>query len=204
MEVDPVQSNRDVSRRCRELIDHVHELGAALRSGVLQRMAEAEAGVTARRFDAVGSSGTHTDATATMALREGDFAVRHRAELAGAVVSALLAVDRALTLARLYPVPHIADAADRAALARLNGKFEPGCDNCARTRREDGMPRWVPIDSRLTDATTVNGRLERPQLLCVWCVEKVRAWGRVPTVDELDRHHRGERVPWPADVERPA
>jgi hypothetical protein len=195
------------NRETFELICYLHDTAEALRAalygGVLQRMADAEGGLTAGRFEALGSASDHGDTTASWALRGTGMAAGHRGELANALGAATTALRRALSVAALYPPPHPADDADRAALERINGR-EPCCESCARLRRPDGTPRWEPIDSRLMEATTVGGRLAEPLLLCVWCVERTRAWCRLPTVAELERHHAGQRVPWPDDVERSA
>lgn len=196
-------NNRETFDLACRLADTVAALQSALYSGVLQRIAEAEGGLTAGRFEALGAGSGHSDTTASWALRGAGMAAGHRGELANALGAARAAVEAAVAVAALYPPPRVADDADRAALARLNGR-EPCCENCASVRRPDGTSRWEPIDSRLQEATTVGGRLAVPKLLCVWCVERVRAWGRLPSTTELERHHAGQRVPWPDDVERSA
>jgi hypothetical protein len=114
-------------------------------------------------------------------------------------------VRQALDLARLYPEPRVADAADRAALARLNDRDpEPGCDSCARVVDAQGRRRWEPIDGRLANPTTVGGVLDQPVWLCRWCYDACRDWRRLPTLEEVTRRAEGQRVPWPADVPRPA
>lgn len=87
-------------------------------------------------------------------------------------------------------------------LAVDNTKAEPGCENCAQLRVA-GRQRWEPVDSRRKGKTDVGEQLEQPMHLCVWCYDRTATWGRLPTTDELEAHHRGERVPWPKDVERP-
>lgn len=174
-----------------------------LYEGLARRMAEAEAGLSAVRPSMTGNGGDPADPTAGRALAADDDPARaHQAALALALRTAAGEARLALTLADLYPPPHVADAEDRAELARINGRAEPSCQNCARTRRPDGGPRWEPIDARRTEATTVGGRLVEPILLCRWCYDRVASWGRLPRLDELERHHRGERVPWPGDVPR--
>lgn len=179
------------------------QLRAELWRGALGRMAIAEAGLAAGRFEAIAVRGSHGDATAAEALSDGGPVERDRTALCEALRAALVALDAAQAVADRYPPPHPPTEDDKAAIELINGK-QSACANCARTKRSDGQPRWEPTDSRLQEATTVGGRLDRPMLLCVWCNEKVRAWGRLPTAAELDRHHEGKRVPWPADVERPA
>lgn len=188
--------------RARMLHAHAATLREVMLGGLLQRISEAEGGLRAGRFEPMGSPGSHSDTTASWALRGTDMAGQHRVELAQSMGRAQRALMEALSIASLYPPPRIADDEDRAALARINGR-EPCCENCAQLRLRDGMARWEPIDSRLAEATTVGGRLVEPALLCVWCVERTRAWGRLPNAEELARHHDGRRVPWPADVERP-
>lgn len=105
----------------------------------------------------------------------------------------------AVTIINRYPVPRRPTATDRADLGLV--RSDPGCENCARTEAAAGGPRWEP--PRTATPTTVEDRLEEPALLCDWCYQRVRAWGRLPTPAELDRHHRGDRVSWPSDVPRP-
>lgn len=196
-------NNRETYELVCKLAKAVEALRSSMYSGGLQRLEEAEGGLTASCFEAIASGGSHADTTASWAQRGTGMAAGHRGELVKWINTARNAIEAARSVLALYPPPHHADDDDRAALARINGR-EPCCANCARLRRDDGQPRWEPIDSRLRDATTVGGRLDEAVLLCVWCVERVRAWGRLPNVAELERHHRGERVPWPADVAKPA
>lgn len=176
-----------------------------LDAGVIERMTQAEAGLRAVQTDAVGSSGgSVADPTATGALGPADAAAGHRDALAASLAVARAHVDIALAVVDLYPAAHVANAADRALLARLNGRSERGCQSCARLRRPDGEPRWEPLYSKLTEATTVGGRLPEPMLLCRWCYGRVEAWGRLPTPAEAAAHHAGQKVPWPADVPRQA
>ena len=197
--------NRDVAQDTLALTADVRRLLALIRGGVLQRISEAQEGPQAARVGSRRSgTGPHADPTALRASRASDMAGQHHRDVAKAVRRAHGAVIDALRLAALYPEPRPADAADRAALARLNGHAEPGCQSCARIVGPAGVARWEPIDTRLQEATTVGDRLDEPWLLCVWCHDKARLWGRLPTPAELAMHHRGARVPWPADVERPA
>jgi len=179
---------------------------AALRrlidEGLAQRIAEAEGGLSAQRLSMAAPGGDRADPTAGSALAPDDAARHHQLELATAVDQARAHLAYALSIAGQYPPPHVADAVDRAELARINGRGESCCQNCARTRRPDGEPRWEPIDARRAEASTVDGRLAEPLLLCRWCYDRVASWGRLPTFIELERHHRGERVPWPDDIPR--
>lgn len=92
---------------------------------------------------------------------------------------------------------------DRLALDRLNITPEPGCASCARIEGDHGGVRWEPTDVRFKVPTDVAGVLDEPMFLCRWCYDAVERWGRLPSTNELERHHRGERVPWPSDVPRP-
>lgn len=100
--------------------------------------------------------------------------------------------------------PRLANELDRLALDRLNVKPDAGCGNCARIEGPLGGPRWEPVDTRHTNATTVGDRLDVPMFLCSWCYDAVIRWSRLPSAAELERHHRGQPVPWPSDVARPS
>lgn len=193
---------RDFVERATAIEADLAQLRGALFSGALQRIDEARAGLAASRFEAVTRSGP-SDPTGSFALRSTDVAARHLTELGTALNATADALARALAVVALYPPPHVADADDRAALARINGR-EPCCENCAQLVLENGQRRWEPIDAAMAEASTVGDVLDEPMLLCQWCRKRTAAWGRLPNNDELARHHRGERVNWPDDVVRPA
>lgn len=199
--------NRATARQAGALIEAATRLRNEITGGVLQRMDEASSGLAAARTDrGRGAQGDHADPVFAAYLRSTtstDLAAMHRAELDRCMARAASALRRALELAPLYPEPHPADEAAKLALARINDRAEPGCQNCERIKGPAGTPLWTPIDSRLMEATTVGGRLPEPWLLCVWCHDKVRLWGRRPSESELERYHAGQRVTWPADVPRP-
>lgn len=168
------------------------------------RIRDATAGTQAQRFDAQRSGPSVPDPTFVAAVRGIDPASRDLAELDRLVGRIDAAVAEAWHIVDRYPPPRFATASDRLALGRANARAEPGCENCSRIEGPRGGPRWEPIHPKLRDATDVDGRLDRPRLLCRWCWDKVVLWGRMPSATELQTHHRGDRVPWPNDVERPA
>lgn len=103
-----------------------------------------------------------------------------------------------------YGPARAANELDRLALARLNIVPMAGCDNCSRIEGPKGGPRWEPADTRNPHPTTAGGVLAEPMVLCSWCRNRLDLWGRLPSERELERHHRGDRVPWPQDVPRPS
>lgn len=198
-------SNRQIAHAAHAAADDLGELCAAIDHGLLARIVEAEAGPPAGRFDrsSARGGGAGSDPTGDAALRRVDASGAHRAELARCVLRARGAIRRARQLAAGYPEARAAGAGERAELARVNGRGEPGCGSCARLQVAPGVPRWEPRDSRFAGPTSVAGRLAGPMVLCVWCHDRVAQWGRLPTVDELEAHHEGRRVRWPTDVPQP-
>jgi hypothetical protein len=196
--------NRDLIHRAAAMETDLTRLRAALYDGALQRIHEAQAGLAASRFDAISRSGAPGDPTGSLAMRGRDAAASHADELTALIATARNALGRAVGIVAMYPPARVADAEDRAALERINGKREPCCQNCAELRTPNGHRRWEPIDAAMSEATTLGGILPEPMLLCQWCRKRTTAWGRLPKLDELTRHHAGQRVPWPADVARPA
>jgi hypothetical protein len=168
---------------------------------VIGRIRDAQGGLRARAFDGATKTMRH-DATFAGVLT-GDQAVVDERHLDEAIKAAAVAVNRAWEILARYPVPHRATDADLLALGKLNAKQEPGCENCARVRSPAGGPRWEPPRAGQAGPTFVGGRLDHPMLLCEWCYSCVRRWGRVPSELELEKHHRGDVVPWPTDVRRP-
>lgn len=168
---------------------------------VMGRMRDAQGNLRAKSFEAPTATHRH-DATFANALT-GDQAVTDEANLDRHLKAAATAVGALWEIIGRYPPPHRATDADRLALGRVNGTPEPGCENCARITSPAGGPRWEPPRPGMTQATTVGDRLDTPKLLCEWCYGCVRRWGRLPSENELERHHRGDIVGWPADVERP-
>lgn len=170
-------------------------------STVMGRIRDAQGGLRARTFDGGGHSMRH-DATFAGALTTDQATVDER-DLDAALTHAARAMTRAWDIVGRYPPPHRPTDADRLALGRGRACEEPGCESCARTTSPAGGPRWEPPRQGMAHPTFVGDRLSEPKLLCEWCYSCVRRWGRLPSVNELERHHRGEIVAWPADVKRP-
>jgi hypothetical protein len=168
---------------------------------VIGRIRDQQGGLRAKSFDGTGSSHRH-DATFTQVIHT-DQAVVDERELNKAIDAAARAATKAMEIVDRYPMAHRATDIDQAALGRLNARDASWCESCARTTGPAGGARCEPPRAALAGPTNVGGRLDPPQLLCDWCYQAVRRWGRVPTVDELERHHRGQIVAWPADVRRP-
>jgi hypothetical protein len=195
--------------RVRRAAGRLGEFAARLDSTVgdstlLGRMRDAQGGTQAQRFDAQRSGPTVPDPTAAAALRGADPATRDLVRLDRICNRLVALIEEAWDIADRYPPPRSATETDRLALERENSRGEDGCQNCSRIEGERGGPRWSPVHSGITWPTDVGGRLAEPMLLCRWCYGRVAEWGRVPSPSELQRHHRGQKVPWPADVPRPA
>jgi hypothetical protein len=168
---------------------------------VMGRMRDAQGGLRAKNFEATGGSMRH-DATFA-GVQTLDQAVIDERHLDEAIKAAAVALGRAWDIIGRYPPPHRATDADRADLGRVKADEDPGCESCARTTSPAGGPRWEPPRAGMANPTFVGDRLEAPMLLCEWCYQCVRRWGRAPTPGELEAHHRGDIVPWPDDVPRP-
>jgi hypothetical protein len=187
----------------RELIDMldglagaVAEIRAALVAGAWQRMGDYAEGPPSSRLDAGPGGGGISDPTARAALSRSRFlAHSHQETFRAALTEASRGLSRASAVAALYP------AIDPSAVLTL-AKGDPGCESCSRVDGPRG-PRWEPTHPKLSGRTDVAGRLARARHLCSWCYDKVLAWDRLPTREELELHHQGRRVPWPADVARP-
>lgn len=170
-------------------------------STLMGRIRDHQGGLRAKTFDGAGTSHRH-DATFSQAMGA-DQAVADERELTKAIETASRLATSAMEIAGRYPPPHRATDHDLATLGHLNAATGNWCASCARTTSPAGGPRCEPPRGAQANPTDVGGRLAEPMLLCEWCYGCVRRWGRTPTVDELDRHHRGLIVPWPADVKRP-
>lgn len=196
-------SSGELSSLANRAADALNLLCMDLAHGLADRIWEAEQGVSASSWDAGHGAGSYADPTATAALRGPDVARRDRVELERLLRRIVSAAVRASDVAAAYPAVHIADDRSRALLERMNGVRAQGCESCARLRTADGLPRWEPTDVRRDGPTTVFGRLSAPMWLCSWCADRVQSWGRLPMPGELEAHHAGKRVSWPADVTRP-
>jgi hypothetical protein len=199
-------SNRALQQLAADSAGELDGICRELASGTLQRIAEAEGGAPAMRFDRAAvatGGGARSDPTTAGALRGPELASLNRAEIARLLVTLRAHIDSLARLVSLYPPPHAAGAGDRLALSRVNARIEPGCGSCARLSGALG-PRWEPVHPQLAEPTYAGGRLPQPMWLCRWCYDALLAWGRLPSVKELTRHHAGQRVPWPTDIPRPS
>lgn len=164
---------------------------------VMGRLRDAQGGLRARRYDTTRSGGRRDS---TFAGIGADRALADEHELDDCLGAAARAINRAWAIAASYPPAHTATAAERRSLGLGDG---PYCSSCARTPRGDGTPRQEPIRADLAGPTDVGGRLAEAMPLCGWCYSSTRDWGRLPTADEVERHHSHGRVAWPADIPRP-
>lgn len=168
----------------------------------LERLRSLQGHLRAASYDgAVVSSSAVADPTAAM---RPDVAARDVRKLDRALEGIEVYLRDAEAVLDTYGPARKANELDRLALARLNIAPMPGCNNCARINDSKGVPRWEPADSRNPEPTTAGGKLDEAQVLCSWCRNRLDLWGRLPSERELERHHRGDRVPWPADVPRPS
>jgi hypothetical protein len=103
---------------------------------VLGRLRATQGPLRGRCYEAPASSG-RADGTPAGAFRP-DAAQRDQRDLDAALVAIASAVARCWAIARAYPPPHVADAAERRALGLGEG---PCCASCARTAGADGSPR---------------------------------------------------------------
>jgi hypothetical protein len=156
----------------------------------LERMAEWSAGGPGSRGSGTGRAGA--DPTGNAALAGVDRADVHARLVAKSVEDALALLTCARRTLALYPEPHVPA---RALLAAANGEAPaPGCRSCARIPGAGDAPRWEPADTRLKHPTTAGRTLDEPWWLCRWCNDTTRRLGRLPTPDELGRHHAGLRL----------
>jgi hypothetical protein len=168
---------------------------------VIGRIRDAQGGLRARTFD--GGTRTMRHDSAFAGALSVDQASLDERDLDKAIAAAAKELNRAWEIIGRYPPPHRPTDADRLALGRAVASAEPGCESCSRTVSPAGGPRWEPPRPGMAHPTFVGDRLTEPKLLCEWCYQCVRRWGRLPSVTELDRHHRGGIVAWPNDVRRP-
>lgn len=76
---------------------------------------------------------------------------------------------------------------ERKTLADENAKC---CRSCARTEVAPGVRRSEAVYRR----TDGGGVFAEMVPLCSWCYRLVFDCERMPTIEELERHHRGEKV----------
>lgn len=72
----------------------------------------------------------------------------------------------------------------------LAGQNEERCRSCERTEVAPGLRRAEPVHRR-TDGGGVYAEITP---LCWWCYRFVFDAERPPTVEEVEKHHRGEKV----------
>lgn len=72
----------------------------------------------------------------------------------------------------------------------LAGQNEERCRSCERTEVAPGLRRAEPVHRR-TDGGGVYAEITP---LCWWCYRFVFDTERPPTVEEVEKHHRGEKV----------
>jgi hypothetical protein len=72
----------------------------------------------------------------------------------------------------------------------LAGENDARCRSCERTEVAPGVRRSEPVHRR-TDGGGVYAEITP---LCSWCYRFVFDTERTPTVEELEKHHRGEKV----------
>jgi hypothetical protein len=170
-------------------LDHIGGDGLT----VLARIRDAQGPLKGRSYEAPVSSG-QPDTPPAGSFRP-DRAMADERDLDDALRTATSAVIRAWAIVGSYPPARPASAEDRRRLGLSDG---PWCASCARTSTADGQPRREPIRADLVGPTDVGGRLAEPVALCAWCYGCVRDWERLPTVDDVARHHAGQRVMRPA------
>jgi hypothetical protein len=74
---------------------------------------------------------------------------------------------------------------------RVTEGGEVGCWSCARlpSPHLEGENRWEPVYREVAG---------KP--LCSWCFSWQRDTGGMPSVEDLERHHAGQRVRRPAEA----
>jgi hypothetical protein len=164
---------------------------------VIARMRELQGNLRARTYEAGPASVRHD---AVFAGLRPDQAAADERDLDRALKAASTEIAKAWAIIGRYPVPARVSERQRRDLGLV---ADPGCESCARTKGPAGGNRWVAPHPNLRRPTTVGGRLPAPIILCRWCYECVRNWGRLPLPAEIDLYHQVGRVPWPDDVKAP-
>ena len=189
-----------ITKQAKILHKRVHTHDRRDQHTSLERLVAALPGIKAAAYDGdQRGPGGPSDPTGR-AVGQVDVPTRDLARFDFLVNQAAQALTEANVILAGYGPARAANDADRLALTKANTRPEPGCESCARTEAAEGVPRWVPVDSRRKGPTTVGGRLPEPMELCSWCADKVGLWNRLPTVEEVELYHERGRVPWPKDV----
>ncbi len=167
-------------------------------STVLGRLRDAAGPLRGRSYEPTGRSGTGPSDLPSL---RGDRALRDEADLDRSLEAAAKAINRIVGIVNAWPAPHAATADERRRLGLGDG---PWCTSCARVPGADGQPRRESVFAGLSgEVLVVDGELVEAPALCQWCYRASKDWGRAPTLAEVSRHARGQRVAWPADVPRP-
>ncbi len=72
----------------------------------------------------------------------------------------------------------------------LAGENDARCRSCERTEVAPGVRRSEKVYRR----TDGGGVFAEPSPVCSWCYRFIFDTERLPTVEELEKHHRGEKV----------
>lgn len=130
-----------------------------------------------------------SDPTGEAGIRP-DRAAQDRAKLEAALRSIGRQAEEVVRLLGKYQ-PRQATEKERLATLAHNER-EDACASCARLEVAKGVARWEPASRsvRMLDGSR--------QPLCAWCRQWLAEVSRLPSVAELEAHHRGQRVKRPA------
>lgn len=167
----------------RRLRDDTAWLVEVIERGLYDRIDRAMPGIRAASLEPSRPAGV-SDPTLARVISGPDLAESHERELSNAIDKAFGAIARAVFIAHQY-------GATGGTYGGVKLNTTDGCQSCARTTLADGMKRWEPP---FVESSDVNGTLPRRMRLCRWCYRFVRERKRLPTPEEVDRHHRGERI----------
>lgn len=155
-----------------------------------KRMDDALPGIpAAQSFDPGGRSSDGTSSTERIGTRLAETGDKARALCQERdAIAKRLRIDAA-RLRKLMEAnsPHPADPKAKAAAEKANVVADPLCEHCTPWVRSLGIE---PVHR----TGTVNGNLDKPMALGLWCYEFVRRTGRLPVRDEVERHDNGQRV----------
>ena len=161
--------------------------------GALSTARQDAAGIRAQNYEGVIVSGhTVSDPTGQAVIAPGriDIAVAeiHAAlDRIHSVVEPLIWNCAWLTRS---PVTHAEARRREDERKDLAGQNEERCRSCERTEVAPGLRRAEPVHRR-TDGGGVYAEITP---LCWWCYRFVFDTERPPTVEEVEKHHRGEKV----------